>query len=63
MSNNVVLDKSKAFAIRIVKLYQWMEKNKTEFVLGKQLLRSGTSIGAKSARRIMRKASASLSRR
>ena len=38
--------KSKAFAIRIVKLYQWLVDKKKEFVLVKQLLRSGTSIGA-----------------
>ena len=46
MGDNVVLEKSKAFAIRIVKLYQWMTDSKKEFVLAKQVLRSGTSIGA-----------------
>ena len=46
MGENVVLIKSKLFAIRIVKLYQWVTEQKKEFVLAKQLLRSGTSIGA-----------------
>ena len=44
--DNVVLDKSKAFAIRIIKLYQYLCAEKKEYVLSKQLLRSGTSIGA-----------------
>ena len=39
-------DKSKEFAIRIVRLYRYLCKEKREFVLSKQLLRSGTSIGA-----------------
>ena len=43
---NVVKEKSFAFAIRIVKLYQYLVKEKKEFVMSKQLLRSGTSIGA-----------------
>lgn len=46
MSNNIVLDKSKVFAIRIIRLYQFLSVKKKEFVLSKQLLRSGTSIGA-----------------
>lgn len=46
MSTNITLDKSKVFAFRIVKLYQWLVKQKKETVLSKQLLRSGTSIGA-----------------
>ena len=46
MGENVVLIKSKTFAIRVVKLYQWMTECRKEFVLVKQLLRSGTSIGA-----------------
>ena len=46
MGESVVLVKSKAFAIRIVKLYQWILEHKKEYVLVKQLLRSGTSIGA-----------------
>jgi len=43
---NVVLDKSKKFAIRIYNLYKYLCDNKKEYVLAKQLLRSGTSIGA-----------------
>jgi len=46
MKNNIVRDKSFDFAIRIVKLYQYICNGKKEFVLSKQLLRSGTSIGA-----------------
>ncbi len=44
--NNVVLVKSKAFALRIIKLYQHLCETQREFVLSKQVLRSGTSIGA-----------------
>jgi four helix bundle protein len=43
---NIILDKSFAFAIRIVKLYTYLCETKKEYVLSKQLLRSGTSIGA-----------------
>ena len=46
--SSVVQEKSEEFALRIIKLYQYMttrEKNR-EYVLSKQLLRSGTSIGA-----------------
>ena len=46
MEKNVLLDKSKAYAVRIVRLYQFMTEEKREFTLSKQLLRSGTSIGA-----------------
>lgn len=46
MSNNAVLDRAMAFAVRIVRLYQFLISEKREFVLSKQLLRSGTSIGA-----------------
>lgn len=45
-TENIISDKSKAFAVRIVKLYQYLCSEKREFVLSKQLLRSGTSIGA-----------------
>ena len=41
-----VKDKSYAFAIRVVKLYKFLSADKREFVLSKQLLRSGTAIGA-----------------
>lgn len=44
--NNAIRDKSYQFAIRIVCLYQFLINDKKEFVLSKQLLRSGTSIGA-----------------
>ena len=44
--DNVIAVKSKAFAVRIVKLYKYLIDEKKEFVLSKQLLRSGTSIGA-----------------
>ena len=46
MGNNVVFEKSKEFAIRIIRLYKYLCDEKKEFVLSKQLLRSGTSIGA-----------------
>lgn len=46
MRENVVKNKSFAFAIKIVKLYQFLCTDKKEFVLSKQLLRSGTSVGA-----------------
>lgn len=42
--DNVIADKSYAFAVRVVKLSQYLASEKKEFVLGKQLLRSGTSI-------------------
>ena len=46
MSENVIKNKSFAFTIRIVKLYQSLCEAKKEFVLAKQLLRSGTAVGA-----------------
>ncbi|MEI8115051.1 MAG: four helix bundle protein [Bacteroidia bacterium] len=46
MKDNIVKSKSFAFAVRIVKLYQFLIDSKNEFVLSKQLLRSGTSVGA-----------------
>ena len=46
MSENVIKTKSFNFALRIVKLYQFLCADKKEFVLSKQLLRSGTAIGA-----------------
>jgi len=46
MSKNVVKDKSFRFAVRVVRLYQYLCEAKREFVLSKQLLRSGTSAGA-----------------
>ena len=44
--NNIVQTKSYAFALICVKLYQKLCDEKKEFTLSKQLLRSGTSIGA-----------------
>ena len=44
--NNVILPKSKSFALRIIKLYSYLKDEKNEYVLSKQMLRCGTSIGA-----------------
>ncbi len=44
--NNVIVEKSKRFAVRIVNLYKYLVNDKKEFILSKQLIRSGTSIGA-----------------
>jgi len=46
VKDNIILDKSFEFAIRVVKLYKHLCDEKKEYVLSKQLLRSGTSIGA-----------------
>ena len=46
MGNNAVLDKSKAFALRIVRVYKYLTDEKREYIMSKQLMRSGTSIGA-----------------
>ena len=43
---NIVMNKSYAFALRIIKLYKYLIADKKEYVLSKQVLRSGTSIGA-----------------
>ena len=43
---NIIVDKSKAFALRIIKLYKYLVSEKKEYVLSKQILKSGTSIGA-----------------
>ncbi len=43
---NIIVNKSKAFAINIVKLHKYLCNKKKEYVLSKQLLKSGTSIGA-----------------
>ena len=45
-NDNVLVDKSFQFAIRVVKLYKYLCDDKKEFILSKQLFRSGTSIGA-----------------
>ena len=44
--DNIIEEKSFRFAVRIVNLNKHLQTNKKEFVLSKQLLRSGTSIGA-----------------
>lgn len=46
MKENVVQQKSFALAIRIVELFKYLQNEKKEFILSKQILRSGTSIGA-----------------
>lgn len=46
MKENLIRDKTFTFAIRIVNLYQYLCSSKKEFTLSKQLLRSGTSVGA-----------------
>ncbi|MBR5956917.1 MAG: four helix bundle protein [Salinivirgaceae bacterium] len=49
--NNVIKQKSKAFALRIINMYKYLSQ-KNEFVMSKQVLRSGTSIGANVAEAI-----------
>ncbi len=44
--DNIILTKSYNFAVRIVKMYQHLFSDKKEYILSKQVLRSGTSIGA-----------------
>ena len=46
INDNVLLEKSLKFATRIVKLYQFLVNEKRESIISKQLIRSGTSIGA-----------------
>ena len=46
ITDNITQDKSYCFAIRIVKAYRYLTTEQKEFVLSKQLLRSGTAIGA-----------------
>lgn len=45
-SDNIIQQKSYAFAIRIIKVYKFLSAEKNEYILSKQLLRCGTSIGA-----------------
>ena len=52
MNDNVVYTLSKKFALRIVKLYNYLCEQKKEYVLSKQIYRSGTSIGANLAESI-----------
>ncbi len=46
MKTNILKDKSYVFALRVVKLFQHLTSERKEYVLSKQVLRSGTSIGA-----------------
>ena len=46
MKENILIDKSIAFASRIIKLHQYLIKTKKETIISKQIVRSGTSIGA-----------------
>lgn len=46
MKENIVLDKSCQFALRIVRLSRYLNQEKSEFILSKQVLLSGTFIGA-----------------
>lgn len=46
MKENIIQQKSFLFAVRIINLYKYLINDKREFVLSKQLLRSGTSVGA-----------------
>ena len=48
MKDNILLSKTYNFALRIINLYKYLINEKKEYVLSKQLLRSGTSIGANS---------------
>lgn len=44
--DNTLVDKTIMFAVRIVRCHQYLKDEKAEYVMSKQLLRSGTSIGA-----------------
>lgn len=46
MKENVIMRKSFAFSVRIVNLYKYLSEQKKEYVISKQIYRSGTSIGA-----------------
>ena len=46
MKDSILKDRSYAFAIRIVKLGRFLQEEKKEFILSKQIIKSGTSIGA-----------------
>ena len=46
MKGSLILDKSKAFALRVIRLYKYLCETKKEYILSKQVLRSSTSIGA-----------------
>lgn len=46
INESIALGKSKKFSIRIIKLYKYIKETKQDFIISKQILRSGTSIGA-----------------
>ena len=46
MKDSILKNKSKAFALRVIRLYKYLCDEKKEYILSKQLMRSGTSIGA-----------------
>ena len=46
MKDSILKNKSKAFALRIIKMYNYLCAEQKEYVMSKQILRSGTSIGA-----------------
>ena len=46
MTKYIVRDKSFSFALRVVKLYKYLVDEKREYILSKQVLRSGTAVGA-----------------
>lgn len=46
LDENIIKNKSYAFAVKLVKIYQFLIQDKREFILSKQLLRCGTSVGA-----------------
>ena len=48
MEENIILTKTYNFALRIIELYKYLSKEKKEYTLSKQILKSGTSIGANS---------------
>lgn len=45
-TENIVMQKSYAFALRMIKMYKYLNETQREFILSKQVLRSGTAIGA-----------------
>ena len=46
MKDTVIVDKSAAFAVRIVNLCKYLSSEKNEYIISKQICKSGTSIGA-----------------
>ena len=46
LKNNVIIQKSMDFAVRVANLYKYLTQEKKEYAMSKQLLRCGTSIGA-----------------